>query len=119
MPDISTLPIVNLDTAQQLQAYGGKEILNEVYTEFETETQQILSDLEVGIAKKDWEWVRRSFHTIKGSSATLGIERMQRLAYIGETNQREGKNAQAPQDLKALQTAFEEYRKVYKQILRL
>jgi HPt (histidine-containing phosphotransfer) domain-containing protein len=119
MTQLSKLPIINLDTVEQLQTHLGKEGLGEVYTEFETETAQLLQDISTAIAQKDGELARRSFHTVKGSSATLGIERMHHWAMLGETNLRQKDLSKAADDLKNLEASFQEFRNVYRQILRL
>lgn len=107
--------ILNLDVVDQLKVHIGDTMISEVYEEFEKETTELIE----GIASKDWEVIRSNLHTLKGNSATLGIDRVAYWATLIEGNLKKKNTSNFDGDFFNLRQAFEEYKNNYKNILNI
>ncbi|WP_291723280.1 ATP-binding protein, partial [Bernardetia sp.] len=116
---LNTLPIVNTQTAQQLQKWGGRELVDESYQLFEEETTGLLIEAIMAFNKGDRKTLKLHVHTIKGSAATLGIDRMASLATEVDTMLKADINADVSDQMQAFEHSFEEYRLNYRIILNL
>ena len=116
---LSYLPIVNTQTAQQLQKWGGRELVDESYQLFEEETTGLLIEAIMAHQQNDRQTLKLHVHTIKGSAATLGIDRMAILATEIDTMLKENIDTDVTEQMQAFEHSFEEYRLNYRIILNL
>ena len=116
---LSYLPIVNTQTAQQLQKWGGRELVDESYQLFEKETTGLLIEAIMAHQQNDRQTLKLHVHTIKGSAATLGIDRMAILATEIDTMLKENIDTDVTEQMQAFEHSFEEYRLNYRIILNL
>ena len=113
------LPIVNTQTAQQLQKWGGQELVDESYQLFEAETTGLLIEAIMALNQNDRQTLKLHIHTIKGSAATLGIDRMATLATEIDAMLKENIDADVAEQMQAFEHSFEEYSLNYRIILNL
>lgn len=113
------LPIVNTQTAQQLQRWGGRELVEESYQLFEEETTGLLIEAIIAHQNKDRNTLKLHAHTIKGSAATLGVDRMATIAAEIDGMLKTDINADVNEQMQAFEHSFEEYRLNYRIILNL
>jgi PAS domain S-box-containing protein len=113
------LPIVNTQTAQQLQKWGGQELVDESYELYETETTGLLIEAIMAHNQNDRKTLKLHVHTIKGSAATLGVDRMTRIATEIDAMLKDDIDADVAEQMQAFAHSFEEYRLNYRIILNL
>ena len=111
--------IVNLRTVHELKKYGGNELISTTYEEFIVETSQIMTALRTNIVSNNYEAVKANLHTIKGTSATLGLERISQVAALTEKNVLEGQTESLLEDYQKIETNFVEFQQKYKNLLEL
>lgn len=107
--------IINLEVVEQLKSHIDETMIADVFEEFEKETSELLQ----GIATKDWEIIRSNLHTLKGNSATLGIDKVANMATLIEGNLKKKNNSNFDSDFLTLTQLFEEFKSNYKQILNI
>ncbi|WP_375560069.1 response regulator [Bernardetia sp. OM2101] len=113
------LPIVNTQTAQQLQKWGGRELVDESYELFETETTGLLIEAIMAHNQNDRQTLKLHVHTIKGSAATLGVDRMATIATEIDAMLKDNIDSDVAEQMQAFEHSFEEYRLNYRIILNL
>ncbi len=116
---LNYLPIVNTQTAQQLQKWGGQELVNESYQLYEEETTGLLIEAIMAYNQKDRSTLKLHVHTIKGSAATLGIDRMATIATGIDDLLKDNIDAEISEQMLSFEHSFEEYRLNYRIILNL
>ncbi len=72
------------------QTLGDEELLDELITLFKDSSESDYQQLKDAIAAKDSGGVVAAAHSLKGASASLGIEAIRELAMVIETQGREG-----------------------------
>ncbi len=107
--------IINMDVVAQLKMHIDESMINEVYDAFETET----IDLIGGIETKDWEIIRSNLHTLKGNSATLGIDKVAYWSTLIEANLKKKNTSNFDFDFFNLKSSFDEFRNSYKKLLNI
>ncbi|GAB4326838.1 MAG: hypothetical protein OHK0038_00300 [Flammeovirgaceae bacterium] len=111
--------LINLDNVKELEKYGGIEMIADTYNEFHDEVIELIKQLDEAIAKGDAKEAKSAMHTIKGTSATLGIERLSKIAKIAEAKLKEGNTQDLDKDARIVKERFKEFSTVYKQILKI
>ena len=104
--------ILNSATFQQLLRLSSKEVIHQVYKDFEIECDAILQQIDASMEKMPNEEFLRRIHTIKGNSGTLGAEKIYEAAKNSETLGKDQKNIEFPNSLaylKAVILEFQEY----------
>ena len=69
--------VVNMSIHDQLENMIGATQLRSIYTDYIEETQTIIQSLNGSISREN---LNRNFHTLKGSSSTIGFQKMADLA---------------------------------------
>ncbi|MCF6353235.1 MAG: PAS domain S-box protein [Cyclobacteriaceae bacterium] len=110
--------IINIEVVRQLKKYGGEEILDSVYDEFSIETEVQLNECQSYFNKKEWEEIKKVLHTIKGTSGTLGINRIAQTAQKLEAMVKQNNISDFETNLLKLMDNFEEYKTTYKEIIK-
>jgi HPt (histidine-containing phosphotransfer) domain-containing protein len=77
------------------QTAGDEELLEELLTLFKDSAAADLEQLRQAITAGDASGVIRAAHSLKGASASLGIEGIRELAMVMESDAREGSIAVA------------------------
>lgn len=113
------LPIVNVETANQLKKYGGEEILTSVYGDFDTETSTLLLTYQEAITNDDIQAILSILHTLKGNAGTLGIERVAYQAEYMEAKLKKDDRENLQSDFDKLEKDFKTFQQDYKKILAL
>ncbi len=110
--------IINIEVVRQLKKYGGEEILASVYNEFNIETEVQLKECQSYFDKKNWEEIKKLLHTIKGTSGTLGIDRIAQTAKELEVMVKQNNISSFETNLLKLMDNFEEYKINFKELIR-
>ncbi len=112
------IPILNLKVVAQLKKYGGAEILDSVYNEFEVETANQLADCKIALEKKDWVALKKILHTLKGTSGTLGIDKVAQKAEELEACLKDDNIYEFEINFYQLIDNFKEFRSNFKKIIK-
>jgi hypothetical protein len=111
--------LINLDNVKDLEKYGGTEMIADTYNEFHNEAIELINQLDEALVNGDAKEAKSAMHTIKGTSATLGIERLSNIARIAEAKLKEGNIQDLENDTRIVKERFDEFKAVYKQILQI
>ncbi len=68
--------VLNMNIIGQLKEIGGNELVYEILHEFEKEGKELIDNCKTPLANDDFKQILGNLHTIKGTSATLGIEQL-------------------------------------------
>ena len=109
--------IINLDIIQQLQKFGGPEMVFNTLKEFEEEVLQQLKDCAGALNRDEHEVIKKHLHTIKGSAGTIGVERVAYLAESLESTLKNGDYSKIKQGLNELNATFAEFRDNFTNII--
>ena len=110
--------VINTTTLRQLRKYGGEELIDTVYFEFETETLDQLDECKKALSKNKWEDIQKLLHTIKGTSGTLGIEKVSEKARQIEYQLKHNNIKEINKDFSELLDNFVEFQDNFKAIIR-
>ena len=110
--------IINYEVLEQLKKYVGQDMLSSVYNEFEEETLEQLSACKKAISNNDWKGIQMLLHTIKGTSGTLGIEKVSEKAKEIESLLKKNSNQSIEKDFSELIDNFVEFQDNFKGIIR-
>ncbi len=89
---------------------GNIDLVQRVLKKFEQRLPQELAELERALSLGDTEQVARVAHRIKGSSANVSAEGLERAAEEVEGSSRAGCVADIPQHIDRLQSEWQRYR---------
>lgn len=115
---IQTNYIINNKVIAQLKKYVGSEMIDSVYGEFEIETKEQLKECKTAISQSRWEDIQKLLHTIKGTSGTLGIEKLSNKAREIELRLKQNNNEGFEKDFSDLINNFVEFQDNFRGILR-
>jgi CheY-like chemotaxis protein/HPt (histidine-containing phosphotransfer) domain-containing protein len=110
--------IINQNTLNQLFKYGGQELVNSILEEFEIEAKQLIKNSLHHYDNNDIEEVRKELHTLKGSSGTLGVEKLEGLTISLEKQLKNEDLTKLKEQLIAIEASFKEFKNNYKNILK-
>ncbi len=100
------MPILNLDTFNNLKQSAGAEFVHELMGAFFNDFAEQIEHMQTALAANDAESFRRAAHSIKSNALTFGAEDLAALARELESMGRE-KNFEAGNRLDVLKEAFE------------
>lgn len=86
---------------------GNMDLVQRVLNQFQKKIPEELAELERAISSRDTEQIARVAHRIKGTSANMSAERLQRAATEIETLGRLGQASDVPPLLAALRDEWE------------
>jgi len=78
------IPILDESVFDSMKKYGDTEFLRNIYTDFIGEAEQLVNQIREAIYQKDNNLLQSSLHTLKGTSATLGANRISEKALMWE-----------------------------------
>lgn len=93
--------VLNLDMLNESSG-GDVEFARELFSDLVVRAKEIRQDLEAALAQGDAEKVRKSAHELKGSSLTLGAERLAAACKDLEYQAKNGDLGQSPATLETL-----------------
>jgi len=109
--------IINQNTLNQLLKYGGQDLINSVLEDFVNEASQQIDNCFSLLKNGDMDTLQSELHTLKGSSGTLGIERLEKKAIDLEKKLKLDKSIISQEELIELRNSFQEFQENYKNIL--
>ena len=68
--------VFNNEVVKQLKNLGGIDMVSEIMSEFEKEAYEIIENCKSPLENDDFKLLLGNLHTLKGTSATLGIEQI-------------------------------------------
>ena len=101
--------ILNSASFQQLFRLSSKEVIHQVYKDFEIECDSILQQIDSSMEKITREEFLRSIHTIKGNSGTLGAEKIYEAAKYCEILGKDQKSIEFSNSLAYLKAVILEF----------
>ncbi|MCF6360307.1 MAG: PAS domain S-box protein [Cyclobacteriaceae bacterium] len=108
--------VINLQVIEQLKKYGGEGIIDSVYKDFIEETEVQLKACKLEIANKNSNELKKLMHTIKGTSGTLGLDKLTNCTKELETYLIEDNISSFEANFFKLIDNFEEFRNTFKKI---
>lgn len=95
----------------QLQEVTGDEntLILELLDLYVSDTGERVKALEENLSQERWEGALREAHTIKGSSANVGAQRMQHCAHFLERHLRESSSPTPQSFLTRMQQEFSDF----------
>ena len=108
--------IINQNKLQQLMKFGGIDLIKTTLKEFKEETQKIITDIEKHHKQQKTDKIKHSLHTLKGNSATLGIEKLSKQALTIENKIKECIFEEMDSDIRKLNFCFEEFKESSKKL---
>ena len=111
------LQIVNKKTINQLQKYGGAEMVFNALKEFEEEADEQIKECHEAIEKEDFSTIQKHLHTLKGSAGTLGIEKIAQIALEIEAEMKVQDYSNVTKGLLQLNNNFAEFKENFTNII--
>ena len=99
--------ILNKNTINSLQEILEDGIFD-IMSDYKTQTENFIIELKVAQENNDIEKIIHIAHTIKGSSGSLGLEKILGLTHNLETTLREGKDIDLPKTISEICDAFDQ-----------
>lgn len=109
--------IINLEQIEMLKKYGGEEIVKGSFAIFTKESTKVMSRAKEALVKEDYKELASVAHGLKGSSRTLGIEKLGDAAYELELLCKQNKTEQVNAAFETVKGYFEEFMGNYQAIL--
>ena len=111
------LKILNRKILNQLKKYGGKDMIVSALDDFELETEHQLETCAKALKNNDYATIQRQLHTLKGSSGTLGAEKIAQHAHHLESLIKREDYSALEQKLGELNDKFVEFKQNYINII--
>lgn len=77
------------ETLEQVMGESSAEMLNEMASIFLEDALPLIDQMKDGYANGDYVLIRTSAHALKGSSATIGLEKFADICLAVETNSKQ------------------------------
>jgi HPt (histidine-containing phosphotransfer) domain-containing protein len=110
--------ILDLTVAEDLSKFGDHDFLVFTYEDFAKECLDLLNSMASDLSKGNFVQFKRDIHTLKGTSQTLGLQQLARLAIKSEQRIIAGDYSSIQEDFLRIKKAYDRFRNSYKQILR-
>ncbi|MEM9327046.1 MAG: PAS domain S-box protein [Bacteroidota bacterium] len=105
--------VINQNTLNQLHKYGGKELIQTVLEDFDSEAHDLIQDSKTFLGKHEMEELQRAMHTLKGNAGTFGIEKLSKNAEYIEKKIKANNFESLKMDLDELHKTFIEFQESY------
>jgi CheY-like chemotaxis protein/HPt (histidine-containing phosphotransfer) domain-containing protein len=115
--DTSARQTLNNATLEQLEKYGGHEMVVTALKEFEEEAANQLKECDSALKEEDYSTIRKHLHTLKGSAGTLGVEKVARISENLEAGLKKKDYSGLEQGLVELNNNFAEFREFFSNII--
>lgn len=110
--------VFNLEVFNKLKTFANAQTLNKIYSEFEKETEQQLEECKKSLVTEDIQTILNNLHTMKGTSGTLGVMKLEDQARKIESNLKAQNLETLEADMELLNLIFEEFRSNYKKLIK-
>ncbi len=110
LTETSEALVINQNTINQLAKFGGQELIETTLVDFEQEAEELVSNTQKFLKKKDYEAMRGELHTLKGNAGTLGIEKLSNQAASIEKLLKANKFDNLKAEVTQLVAHFEEFK---------
>jgi len=114
-----TLNIITPEVIAQMTKYGGRQMIEESYVEFEQESHQLLKALAIHISEKQFDVAKSILHTLKGNAGTLGIEKLYTATARFEAALKQNQLQNVEDEFATLVDLFTEFQQHYRSILQI
>jgi len=111
------LEVINKDVAKNLLYLTDKETIIQIYTELEVELKEGLKDCMALYPKGQLGEIRKILHTLKGSSGTLGVSKVENKVKEIEHNLKQNIYFELEKELSILGILAEEFYNSYRNFL--
>ena len=101
--------IINFEVLNELEKYGGKEIIYDTLQDFEMEASELIESCLALVENNDYVNILSKLHTLKGNASTLGVEKVAKYARMIEANLKEKKYDRLAEDMITLKKSFREF----------
>ncbi|RFP63750.1 PAS domain S-box protein [Hymenobacter lapidiphilus] len=105
--------VVDMAIVEQLRQLGGGEFAAQLYTDFEQEADQVLSEAAALVADGQYAAILPHLHQLKGTGFTLGILALAEGVKYLELKLRDQNTENTAADFQLLLVLFAEFRAVY------
>ncbi|NEM97107.1 PAS domain S-box protein [Pontibacter burrus] len=109
--------IINEEVVEQLKQIGGEDFTKQLYEEFEQEAAELLEEAKKDLQTQHYKSILSTLHQLKGTGFTLGINQLAELAKQLEHDIKQDKFERVHENFAKLLEHYENYRKVYKEII--
>ncbi|WMJ73041.1 PAS domain S-box protein [Cytophagaceae bacterium ABcell3] len=109
--------ILNKEIFNKLKAYADAQTLFKIYKQFEDDTYEQLCECKISVETEDFSKILNILHTLKGTSGTLGVNKIESIAKKLESDLKAGNNENCHHDFEKLRSAFDEFKSNYKKII--
>lgn len=103
--------IIDQGVVDQLRALGGDEMLDDMFQDFIGETDLALETCKAAVKKRDYIQILSILHSIKGTSATIGIQRLSEAARVLESELKGKKYKELESGFTHLIGSYDEFKK--------
>ena len=97
--------------------YGGKDLINSVLEDFVIEASQQIDNCFSLLKNGEIDTLQSELHTLKGSSGTLGIERLEKKTIDLERKLKRKEATISQKEIIEIRNSFQEFQENYKNIL--
>ncbi|AHM59022.1 multi-sensor hybrid histidine kinase [Flammeovirgaceae bacterium 311] len=105
--------IVAKEAVDQLLRWGGEELVQSAFQEFDVEAAEQLEASQKFLEENNFEAMGAELHSLKGSAGTLGVVQVAEIARAIEQHIKEKDYKFAAEHLPALHKAFKEYQEFF------
>jgi PAS domain S-box-containing protein len=109
---------INQNTLNHLHKYGGKELIQTVLDDFDTEVTEQAEMLVEHLKNNEYQELKGILHTLKGNAGTLGIEKLSKCAADMEKSIKENKFESLPTLLDHLLSNLTEFKESYHNFIK-
>lgn len=109
--------VINEEVVEQLKQIGGEEFTRQLYEEFEQEAAELLEEAKKELQTQHYKSILSTLHQLKGTGFTLGINQLAELAKQLEHDIKQDKFESVHDNFEKLLEQYENYRKIYKEII--
>ncbi|MBO3270434.1 PAS domain S-box protein [Hymenobacter defluvii] len=110
---------IDTEVINQLRQLGGDDFAASLYSDFETEAEQLLTEAGNLVSAGRFEAILPHLHQLKGTGFTLGINRLAEGAKELEHDLKKGETTNVVQDFQRLLRYFAQFKAVYQQVTQV
>lgn len=111
--------VLNLQTLEQLQKYGGMDLVLDSLAEFEDDTERLLNACKIDLEDENLAGLISNLHTLKGNAGTLGVEEVAVKSSFLEKKLKNNDIQGLNEAFEDLENSFKTFQDNYKQLLNL
>ncbi|TGE18932.1 PAS domain S-box protein [Hymenobacter elongatus] len=107
---------IDPEVVEQLRQLGGAEFASQLYTDFEHEASELLTEAQQLVTQKQYEQILPHLHQLKGTGFTLGINQLAECAKSLEYDLKKGHLDHIEQDFDTLMRHFTAFIHTYQAV---